>query len=53
MQKKQGLLQERLYTEYADSFDEWGNGEYHRFNNKGRHAYEKYKRNRGFFYKSE
>ena len=25
------------------------NGEYYRFNNKGRHAYEKYKRNRGFF----
>ena len=29
------------------------NGEYYGFNNKGRRAYEKYKRNRGFFYKSE
>ncbi len=25
------------------------NGEYYKFNNKGRHAHEKYKRNRDFF----
>lgn len=50
MQKKKGLLQ-RNYIQ--NMLIRLMNGEYYKFNNKGRHAHEKYKRNRGFFYKSE